>query len=64
MLKQFLLLAIGCSVSSPVRAQTLHVYGPGGPSEPMKECAAAFIKRAVFMSAAWSRRSFTPCPTA
>lgn len=40
-----LLLAIGLSLSPVVRAQTLHVYGPGGPAEPMKECAAAFTKQ-------------------
>ena len=64
MLKKLLLLAIGCSVSPLVRARTLHVYGPGSPAGPMKECAAAFIKRAVFRSAAWSRRVFTNYPAA
>ena len=31
--------------AAPAAAQTLHVYGPGGPATAMKECAAAFTKQ-------------------
>ncbi len=39
------LLAIGLGLITASSAQTLHVYGPGGPAEPLKECAAAFTKQ-------------------
>lgn len=39
-----LLLTISASLSPASHAQILHVYGPGGPAEPLKECAAAFTK--------------------
>ena len=40
-----LLLLLGLRLRPDANAQTLHVYGPGGPAEPLKECAAAFTKR-------------------
>ncbi|MBC6609263.1 substrate-binding domain-containing protein [Hymenobacter sp. BT188] len=42
--RRLLLLAVILSLSPVARAQTLHVYGPGGPAEPMKE-SAAFTKQ-------------------
>jgi len=39
------LLLAALALLAPARAQTLHVYGPGGPAEPMKECAAIFAQR-------------------
>jgi accessory colonization factor AcfC len=32
--------------AGPAGAQTLHVYGPGGPAAPLRECAALFEQRA------------------
>ena len=44
-LRLLLLLSIGVGLCPVVCAQTLRVYGPGGPAEPLKECAAAFTKQ-------------------
>ncbi len=38
-----LFLAFACGTA--VSAQTLHVYGPGGPIAPLRECAARFTAR-------------------
>ncbi|MBW3127136.1 substrate-binding domain-containing protein [Hymenobacter profundi] len=44
--RRFLLLLISSlSLSLLAHGQPLHVYGPGGPAEPMKACAAAFTKQ-------------------
>lgn len=46
-LRRFALLLMSPALLAavPAAAQTLHVYGPGGPATAMKECAAAFTQR-------------------
>ena len=46
-LRRFALLLMSPALlaAAPAAAQTLHVYGPGGPAEAVKECAAAFTKQ-------------------
>lgn len=46
-LRRFALLLMSPALlaTAPAAAQTLHVYGPGGPATAMKECAAAFTKQ-------------------
>ncbi|MBO0360415.1 substrate-binding domain-containing protein [Hymenobacter sp. UYP22] len=46
-LRRFALLLMSPALlaAAPAAAQTLHVYGPGGPATAMKECAAAFTKQ-------------------
>lgn len=38
-------LAVSLILAGTTLAQTLHVYGPGGPLAPIKECAAIFKPR-------------------
>lgn len=35
-------LAVGLLLQRPAAAETLHVYGPGGPAQAMRDAAAAF----------------------
>ena len=39
-------LAVLCCSGAAAAAETLHVYGPGGPLPAVKEAAAAFGKQA------------------
>jgi hypothetical protein len=48
MLKQALMIAVLC-LPVPASSQTIHVYGPGGPLAPMKECAQLYTKRASLL---------------
>ena len=42
---KLLITMISLSLTAIAAGQTLHVYGPGGPLAPMKECAEVYTKQ-------------------